>query len=369
VLPSSKLIPLATFERLIALARAGATIVVHKGLPEDVPGLGNLARRRSQYRQLSAGLQFTETGQPGIRKANVGRGWFVTVSDLSQLGEATGVSREALTDGGLEFVRRNHPQGRIYFVHNAGKEGINGWVPLGTAARSAAIFDPMTGGRGIAALRREDGKDQIFLQLASGGSCIVKTFNTAISGPSFAYRTTGDAQMIRGRWSVRFTEGGPDLPAALEAADLGSWTGYAGEAVKRFSGTAVYTIMFDRPMGTADDWLLDLGRVCESARVRLNGQELGTQINAPYRIRVPNAALRPVNRLEIAVTNLMANRIADMDRRGLVYKRFYNINMPARRPENRGPDGLFTASRWPPRDSGLIGPVTLAPMNSLMPSR
>jgi hypothetical protein len=36
--------------------------------------------------------------------------------------------------------------------------------------------------------------------------------------------------------------------------------------------------------------------------------------------------------------------------------------MPARLRENRGPNGLFDASQWEPRESGLIGPVTLAPM-------
>ena len=58
----------------------------------------------------------------------------------------------------------------------------------------------------------------------------------------------------------------------------------------------------------------------------------------------------------------MANRIADLDRRGVVWKKFYNINFPSRLPENRGADGLFTAAAWPPLDSGLVGPVTLIPL-------
>ena len=68
------------------------------------------------------------------------------------------------------------------------------------------------------------------------------------------------------------------------------------------------------------------------------------------------------NILEIEVSNLMANRIADMDRRGVNWKKFYNVNFPPRRRENRGPDGLFNASRWLPRESGLIGPVKLVPV-------
>ena len=64
------------------------------------------------------------------------------------------------------------------------------------------------------------------------------------------------------------------------------------------------------------------------------------------------------------VTNQMANRIADLDRRNVPWKRFYNVNFPARLPENRGPDGLFSAARWEPLESGLLGPVTLQPVRT-----
>jgi hypothetical protein len=58
----------------------------------------------------------------------------------------------------------------------------------------------------------------------------------------------------------------------------------------------------------------------------------------------------------------MANRIIDLDKRGVQWKKFYNINMSARLAENRGPDGLFTAAKWQPKPSGLIGPVTITPL-------
>ena len=65
--------------------------------------------------------------------------------------------------------------------------------------------------------------------------------------------------------------------------------------------------------------------------------------------------LRASNVLEVSVTNLMANRIAALDRAGVRWKTFYNVNFPSRLPENRGPDGLFTAAKWEPLDSGLLG--------------
>ena len=176
------------------------------------------------------------------------------------------------------------------------------------------------------------------------------------------YRTNGDAIAIGGPWSVRFTSGGPALPAARTIEQLASWTTFDGDDVRSFSGTATYTARFAKPANTVPAWELDLGSVRESARVRLNGRDIGTLIGSPYRLILPDSLIGPDNLLEVSVTNLSANRIADLDRRGGSWKKFYNVNFPARLPGNRGADGLFTAAGWAPLESGLVGPVTLTPL-------
>jgi len=168
--------------------------------------------------------------------------------------------------------------------------------------------------------------------------------------------------VIDGLWTVRFVRGGPELPEQVTTATLGSWTHLAAAGVKAFSGTATYTISFPGPAGAATAWRLDLGQVRDSARVRLNGHDLGTLIGPAYQLMVDGSLLGERNVLEVDVTNQMANRIADLDRRRVAWKRFYNVNFPARRPENRGPDGLFSAAAWEPLESGLLGPVTLQPV-------
>lgn len=59
------------------------------------------------------------------------------------------------------------------------------------------------------------------------------------------------------------------------------------------------------------------------------------------------------NVLEIEVTNLAANRVRDLNVRQVNWKYFYDANM------NSKGSGRFDASRWPLRDSGLLGPVRL----------
>ena len=53
------------------------------------------------------------------------------------------------------------------------------------------------------------------------------------------------------------------------------------------------------------------------------------------------------------VTSVAANRIRDLDRRGVPWKIFRDINIV---DINYSP---FNASNWPLTDCGLLGPVTL----------
>lgn len=111
---------------------------------------------------------------------------------------------------------------------------------------------------------------------------------------------------------------------------------------------------------------MDLGQVKESADVFLNEKALGTLIGPVYQLYFDDSILKETNVLEVKVSNLMANRIADLDRRNIFWKKFYNVNFPARKTENRK-NGLFDASQWGPKDSGLLGPVRLVPVDTNKP--
>jgi hypothetical protein len=237
-------------------------------------------------------------------------------------------------------------------------------VLLNTSIQNAILFDPMTQRSGVAKTRQGDNNTlDIFLQLAPGDSCIVQTGSTKFTGIKFPYtETSGEAIAINGDWKLKFLSGGPTLPTTSTVNQLQSWTELNIAGVKEFSGTAEYSISFKKPAGNATAWLLDLGDVKESATIILNGKKITTVIGPTYLATISAVQLKPVNQLQIIVTNGMANRIIDLDKRGVQWKKFYNINMSARLAENRGADGLFTAAKWSPKPSGLLGPVTLTPL-------
>jgi hypothetical protein len=270
--------------------------------------------------------------------------------------------KELLNEKNLQFIRRKTNEGQTYFINNRTDKAINEWVTFSSKTTSVALFEPMFGKTGLAQWRSSADGIEVYLQLQPFESLIVQTYNVKKTGSQYAYfETSGDKIEIAGNWMIEFLSGGPVVPKNITTDKLISWTDFDGEEVKFFSGTAKYSINFQKPVGIAGRWLLDLGKVNETAEVFLNGKKMGTVIGPSFQLVIPSSELKHTNRLEIIVANLMANRIAFMDRNNIPWKIFYNTNMPARKRENTK-NGLFDASTWKPMPSGLVGPVSLTPL-------
>ena len=359
LVPRTDHMPADTFDRLVALAREGATVIFVDRLPDDVPGLAQLDQRRAALAMAKRQLIFTPDSAQGVRRANVGTGRVLVGADLGRLLAAAGVQRDPLAGvPNVRFLRqRGAHDGRQYFVKNQGATTIDTWVTATQATQTVAVLNPMDGLTGLARIQSRAGRRAFELQLEPGQSLIVETFGHATTGAPWRYiRIAAAPTPVRGRWRVDFIEGGPTLPKPFEANAPLFWTDRGDADADRFAGTARYTVEFDAP-DRLSDHLLDFGRVSESVHVRLNGRDLGTLIARPFQVRT--GRLRPTaNRLEIEVTNLSANRIRDLDRREVSWRIFRDINYVnlAYKP--------FDASGWPIRSSGLSGPVTLTPLGA-----
>jgi hypothetical protein len=187
---------------------------------------------------------------------------------------------------------------------------------------------------------------------------IVKTFTSkTVTGKAFPeFRHTGTPYELNGKWTLAFTGGSPSITASYSFDQLASWTTLA-EDLKVFAGTGRYSLDFQLPDTKADEWMLDLGKVCESARVTINGENAGTVWSLPSEITIGRFLKKGNNHIDIEVTNLPANRIADYDRRKIEWRIFNEINFVNvfYKP--------FDASGWKVVPSGLIGPVRLIPLS------
>ena len=361
LVPKTEHMAVETLQHLLALANDGATVLFVDALPADVPGFGKLEERRTHLKAELARLKF-ESDEAGFSSAKVGHGR-VKVAPLAALLGASSVSREPMVDAGLQFIRRQLDDGYVYFIANQSAQPFEGWVALGRPAQGAVQLNPRRGGTGVATLRQNKGITEVFLQQAPGESFFIRTFaaRAATGNANHYLHPAGNPVVLAGDWKVTATRGGPELPPAFTQHGFGSWTAQGGEW-ERFGGTARYEIEFELPTGVkADDWLLDLGDVRETARVFVNGQETDLVWSLPMRTKIGTFLKPGKNTLALEVTNLAANRIRDLDQRKVEWKKFHEINFVNIFYRS------FDASGWPLQPSGLLGPVKLVPLQEFKP--
>lgn len=347
VVPGTRRMAVETLTQLRELAKRTGRVII-ESLPQDVPGHSRLEARRTEFRGLATA--------PALKLAVAG-------DDVVTALMKHNVPQEQAALAGLVHIRRARKDGFDYFFANLTAKAFDGWLPLGTSGESAMILDPLTGRAGAATVKREGGTSQVYLQIASGESTLVRTNRAKASQTAQPWRYTkpgAEGIALQGEWSLEFIKGGPVLPAPARMKTLSSWTSLDDAEAKRFAGTARYRVEFDAPARQADAWDLDLGDVRETARVTLNGKRLATAWSLPFKVRLEGLKARG-NVLEIEVTNLPANRIRDLDMRKVPWKNMRDINLVSvkYRP--------FDAAAWEVEPAGLLGPVTLVPLALVSP--
>ena len=118
-------------------------------------------------------------------------------------------------------------------------------------------------------------------------------------------------------WKLSFIEDAPKVDETFNLKGVKSWEGLSDKA-KVMMGTGVYETTIKLSKDDAKkQWAIDLGDVRESARVYINNKYVGCAWAVPYILNCKDALNKGKNTLRIKVTNLPANRIAELDRQGV----------------------------------------------------
>lgn len=352
IVPAANRMPEAVMQHLLALAREGAPIIFLDKMPSDVPGFDHYAEGRRLVQDMAQQLA-------ALPNVEVATAW----PDSFTLAVAR--PEPMRTEMGLSVLRRTGKQGTCYFIASLQPRDVDGWVPLGVKTTNAHLLDPMTGATGTAALRQRGEGTEMYLQLRSGESIFLQT-ETAESDTAAAenlwpyWHTAADSLVLDRGWSLHFLTSEPRVDGTFHLPNLGSWTDIAtpdsatAKALRATMATGLYSIDFSLTRAAqADDWMLDLGDVRESARVRINGHDAGCLWAVPYTLRVGQFLHRGRNHLEVEVTNLAANRIAQMDRDGQPWRIFKEINVVDIDYHTTG------YGSWAPMPSGLCSTPVL----------
>ena len=400
ILPNCRLMPEQTFEKMLALAHDGATVIFAERYPEDVPGFSKLKARRRTFQRVARRLPAADFTQTEIHSYGAGR--IVTGNDLHELAATAEARYEPLKKEGCQLIRRRSDDGYRYFISLLDGQAIDGTVEVGVEADRIIVTDPLNGRRGIAKSRPTGhGTTEFALQLQPGQSLLLECLvgqpasqSETESLPEWAcYEATSEPVTGHG-WQLDFPQSLPAVKQQFAIAEPHSWTtltplpdeiasdplhtdddGLAAlnaaaqrnaraleteralADLVRLCGTGRYTATFtvDDPRA-ADAWLLRLGDVHESARIRINGHEAGTAWSVPFEIDVTEWLAAGDNRIEIEVTNLPANLIADLDRRGIEWRIFKDANVVSATGKR------LDTSAWPVDPAGLTPAVKLYPV-------
>ena len=219
--------------------------------------------------------------------------------------------------------------------------------------------DPLTGNKYAVEVQ---GGGKVRIKLRSGESMILQTFNEPQPDLQFElmprkkfYPSKENCININKGWKLSFIEEAPKVNDTFDIDTLRTWEGVNNSSAKITMGTGVYETSFDLPSGTTDcRCTIDLGDVRESARVYINDVYVGCAWCVPYVLNFDGKILKRIgNHIRIEVTNLPANRIADMDRRGVQWRKFDDINIVNINYKHR------TYNRWKPMPSGLNSSVRI----------
>lgn len=321
--------------------------------------IGATARRLA-----SEGVQFDYVSDLQLRTLDLTRYARVIVPEGANVPKQTAfaiaafkgtreVKSEPFALAGLSATRFRREGDTVYFIVNTNAVKVAGRFKPSAHGKTAALMNPMTGSVGFADWKENEGFE-ISLEAGESVFLSVRKHSEARKCVSEARKVDGGKVEVNGPWTLTPIAGGPSLPPVRTMAKLSSWSMNEDGSENPFCGTMRYSCRFDYAGEGGDSVEFDLGDVRQSARVRINGEDVGFAIMPPYRVTVPASILKAKgNVLEVEVTSVGANRIRHNDRTGVKWKYFHDINMIS-----FGCRKKLDASKWPLLDCGLLGPVT-----------
>ncbi len=269
-------------------------------------------------------------------------------------------AEEMKTHHGLRLIRRANGLGFHYFIANLSGQDVDTITTLAVPFKEAIWFDPLNGQRYKATSKN----DSIRVSLRSGESLILETFSQKtdsltetlaslpkrMTKPADNYRKTLDTG-----WTLSFKESTPAYDRHLAIGQPRTWENL-NDTLRSLMGTGIYECqvkMSKKELQGNYHWAIDLGDVRESARVYINDTLIGCAWSAPFTLQFTDLLRPGLNRIRIEVTNLPANRIAQLDKEGYPWRKMEEINVVNINYQKT------SYAEWTAMPSGLNSRITL----------
>ena len=270
-----------------------------------------------------------------------------STTDMVRFAKAESMKSEC----GLKVIRRKNANGYHYFIANLSPNDIQQRISPSVPFKDALWFNPLNGDITTANIHQND----IDINLRSGESMILQLFNENIPNKTTMPQAQQSAPiLLETPWKLSFIESVPQIDRTYQLDSLQTWESF-DDQTRILMGTGVYTTTFKLTKKQLGDgnWKIDLGDVRESARVYINDQFIGCAWCVPFILDTKGTLKAGQNTLRIEVTNLPANRISELDRRGIKWRKMEEINVVDINYKKT------TYDQWDPMPSGLNSQVKL----------
>lgn len=254
---------------------------------------------------------------------------------------------------GLRAIRRQNTTGYHYFIANLTPNDVKDRVQLAVEAKDARWFNPLDG----SIYKADIDNDGLMIDLKSGESMILQTYNNMMPEHNQTRnREVAAEKALDNKWTFAFSESAPKVNGTFNMDSPQTWEAL-NDTARITMGTGVYSTTVSMTKSeAASSWNIDLGDVRESARVYVNDKFVGCAWSVPFTLECGKAFKQGVNTIRIEVTNLPANRIADLDLKGVKWRKFNEINVVDINYKKT------TYENWKPVKSGLASAVKLQKM-------
>lgn len=341
VLPPLQTMRPALLRKIRQLVEAGAVVVGPP--PQRSPSMENYPAADKEVSRLAAEMWTSEVSKEKGR--TIGRGKLFYADDLQTVFRQIGLSPDMKLDekDSVLFAHRTAGSIEIYFISNQSYSTVSVSPSFRVTGKKPYWFDPVTGeSRPLPDYAGNGAYTMLPLVLDALQSGFV-VFDKNVPGTKEKdagnFPSPIPLTVALQPWTLDINNKNIVLDSLID------WSQSTDEAVKYFSGTAVYKNRFDLYRSAAQERvLLNLGKLSAMAEVFVNGKSAGTVWTAPWQVDITDLLQAGENNLRIEVVNTWVNRMIGESR------------LPASERSSWMNYNLYKPDS-PLQSSGLLGPV------------
>lgn len=256
-----------------------------------------------------------------------------------------GLERDVIVPEDIAWTHRHGEEADIYFISNQQGKERNITASLRMNKGQPELWNPVTGEIVRASSwKRHDDRTLVDLTLSADESVfIVFSNNDKKTESSDKISNASRCDLKIKEWQVTF----PAINKTIVRSSLFDWSKEEDEAIRYYSGTAVYHAQFDWKKDKKDARIyIGLGKLANIATIRVNGEDCGIVWTAPLRTEITKALKKGKNSIEIEVANTWANAIKGADRGKAPFKEIWT-------------NGKYRMKEDMLLEAGLIGPLQI----------